>query len=379
MLLVPHRTALFTLQHARAALASGNGSAGPPSSKLSLALAGWVAFDEFMLGLMKNPRMYPADADYDVTAEELRAATEFYRARGWLDDPSGYHRAPPDLVEPVVRAARARGVTFERLTWRSGYQPHEGEPGATRWATFVRNNTAHAWVLRGDESAPWLVCLHGFGMGVAMMDLFAFRAQRLRDELGVNLVMPVMPLHGARRATAFGGVEMMSFQIQNFVLGMAQTMWDVRRILSWVRTQDPSKVGVYGMSLGAYAASLLATLESELDLVIAGAPVSDIPKLFALHAPAKVRARAIAMGLLTELPEGAMRVVSPLASAPVVPKENLAIFAGTVDRMTGPDQAHALWTHWGEPLIEWYHGGHMTFLWSEQVARFVEERLRALA
>ena len=381
LLLVPHRTARFTLEHL-VALRSLNGGAnghGPPLSKLSLSLAGWVAFDEAVLGLMKSPRMYPKETDYEPVVEELRAATAFYDAQGWLTDPVGYHLAPPPLGEPVVRQARARGVAFERLTWRSGYMPRENEPGAERWASYTRNQTAHAWVLRGHPGAPWLVCLHGFGMGVPMMDLFAFRAQHLCEELGVNLVMPVLPLHGARRASAWGGVDLMSFQIQNFVLGMAQAMWDVRRVLSWVRAQGASKVGVYGMSLGAYAASLLATLEPDLDLVIAGAPVSNIPKLFALHAPPKIRVRALDLGLLTTLPECAMKVVSPLARAPVVPRDNLAIFAGTVDRMAGPDQAHTLWKHWGEPTIDWYHGGHMTFLWSVQVARFVEDRLRALA
>ena len=61
----------------------------------------------------------------------------------------------------------------------------------------------------------------------------------------------------------------------------------------------------------------------------------------------------------------------------MVPKERRAIFAGTVDRVIPPVQAHALWLHWDEPRIAWYQGAHQRFLRSEEGREILEDTLRA--
>jgi esterase/lipase len=38
-------------------------------------------------------------------------------------------------------------------------------------------------------------------------------------------------------------------------------MWDIRRILHWIRAQGAPSVGVHGVSLGGYQTALLAALE----------------------------------------------------------------------------------------------------------------------
>jgi hypothetical protein len=75
--------------------------------------------------------------------------------------------------------------------------------------------------------------------------------------------------------------------------------------------------------------------------------------------------------------ERALRVVSPLAAPPLIPKERLFLYAGTGDRMSRPEQAHRLWEHWDRPEIVWYDGSHMTFLWSRVVIEFLDRTLRA--
>ena len=39
------------------------------------------------------------------------------------------------------------------------------------------------------------------------------------------------------------------------------------------------------------------------------------------------------------------------------------------------DQAHRLWAHWDRPNVLWYEGGHLTFLWSGQVTRFLDDAM----
>ena len=96
------------------------------------------------------------------------------------------------------------------------------------------------------------------------MDLAAFRAADLRDRFGVNVLLPVLPLHGPRRIGRLSGDGFFGADIVDMVHAEAQAMWDLRRWLGWIRAQGGSRIGVYGLSLGGYNAALLACLDAEL-------------------------------------------------------------------------------------------------------------------
>jgi hypothetical protein len=132
---------------------------------------------------------------------------------------------------------------------------------------------------------------------------------------------------------------------------------------------------MYGMSLGAYVASLVTALDSWPAVVIAGAPFVDMPELLRYHSPAIVRRRANEAGVLADPLDDVFKVVSPLAMPPQVPKRNLFMFAGIGDRMATPHQAQMLWRHWDRPSILWYEGSHVGFVWSHDVERFIEDAL----
>jgi hypothetical protein len=72
-----------------------------------------------------------------------------------------------------------------------------------------------------------------------------------------------------------------------------------------------------------------------------------------------------------------LRVVSPLALAPRVPRERRFVFAAAADRIVPADQVLDLWRHWERPRIEWYPGAHITFGVHAGVRSVVEEGLRA--
>jgi len=345
---------------------------------VSAALAAQVALDEVVISVMKHPRMYPHRSDYVRGSAETLEAVALFGQNGWLDDPAGYHGRPPPVGYWHLEPARTRGLAYERLTFASGYEPHPGEPGRDRWLAHEANRTAHAWVLRhrhGDR--PWVVCLHGFGMGMPLADFQGFRVGTLYRDLGLNLILPVLPLHGPRRSGGgASGDGFMSFDLIDTVHALAQSAWDVRRIVGWLRsTLGASEVGLYGLSLGAYVTALTASLEDGLACAIAGIPAVDIPDLFAHHAPARLRRRAREHHLLGEESRLVNRVVSPLAMPARVPFDRRFIFAGVGDRMATPTQARRLWEHWDRPRIAWYNGGHVGFFWSREVSQFVQEAL----
>lgn len=345
---------------------------GVPPTRLTPALLGSVVIDETIMALAVGPKRFPRRADYHRVSDELARAQDLFETEGWLDDPKSYHKDPPPLIEPAVTRGWALGHSYERLWWPSGFEPNLGVPGTDRWLAFEANKTASAWVLRHrDRPRPWIVCIHGFGTGPVFMDLFTFRAPYLHEELGVNIATIVLPLHGSRRHSTMNGDGFLGFEFMNSVHGLTQSLWDVRRLLSWVRTQNPTKLGVFGVSLGAMVASLVAGFESELDMMLAGIPVIDFPGLIEHHAPNNLQMRSIEHNILDGTAQSVHKVVSPLAFEPLTPKPARAMFAGLGDRLATTDQARRLWEHWEKPETMWFQGNHIGYLWSDTVWRFV--------
>jgi hypothetical protein len=348
----------------------------PPAARPTPGLALQVAMDELILAAMKSPKRYPHRVDYARVGDEVARGAALFAERGWLDDPTGYHRVPPPLGSPAIERGRALGIRYEHLRFESGYEPHPDEPGRDRWLGLEANRTAHAYVLRHrGPPRPWLVCVHGFGTGSPLADFSAFRVRKLFGALGLNLVLPVLPAHGPRRGATFSGTEMMGFDMMNSVHGLAQAVWDIRRLISWVRAQPATSVGVYGISLGGYTASLLSSVEPGLDVAIAAIPPTDLPALIAHHCPPRLRKRAVEHNLLGRETSRLHRVVSPLAMQPLVPHARRFIVAGLGDRMSTPKQAYRLWLHWDQPEMAWYGGNHVGYFWSRDADRFVADAL----
>jgi hypothetical protein len=351
---------------------------GAEASRPTVGLAAQVLLDEVLIAAMKNPRLFPKEDDYVRAGRDIAAAHRMWEERGWLDRPDRYHVDPPAPTGTMVTRQRALNVAYEHLTFPSGYEPHPGEPGRERWLSYEANRTAHAWVLRHRQPGrPWLVCIHGWGMGSPLMDLRAFRARRLRNELGLNVVVPVLPLHGPRQQPdAHAGDGFMSIDLIDAVHGFAQAARDVRSVIRWIRHHDPTaKVGMYGLSLGGYTAALTASLEDDLACVIAGIPAVDLVDLYRRHSPTSVRRRATGCGALGPKATAVHGVVSPLVLEPKPPRERRYLFAGTGDRMSTAGQARRLWEHWERPRMAWYPGGHVGFFWASDVSRFVEDAL----
>src|SRR5207245_11204950 len=132
------------------------------------------------------------------------------------------------------------------------------------------------------------------------------------------------------------------------VPAMAQAAWNIRRAIRWIRATAGAEtpVGLYGLSLGGYVAALVASLEEDLDCVIAGIPATDIPDLYRRHSSPALRRRALAAGALGPEAIAVHSVVSPLVLRPKLPREGRFVFAGLGDRMSTAEQARRLWRHW---------------------------------
>jgi len=330
--------------------------------------------DRLFLTAMRRPHRYPGPGDLARVGEEIAGAHALYR-NGGPAAPSAFHTAPPPLLSPSIEPAWHPSMRFEWLSFESGYSAAADDPASDRWNNYERNHIAHAWVARhSNPERPWLICTHGLGTGGPYADFAGFRAEMLHHELGLNLLMPVLPLHGPRKPPELPVASLLSYDLLDAFHGVSQAVWDTRRLIQWARAQGATKIGLYGQSMGSYVSALLSGLE-DVEVVIAGIPLCDIPDLFVHHAPLDQRQEAEDNGVLGVRTRELFELVSPLSVTPHTTLENRFIFAGSDDKVSTPEQAERLWEHWGQPGIRWFAGGHVSFFWSSEVAPFVDHRL----
>ena len=345
-----------------------------PLARPTLALAAHALRDEIVLVGLRVRRPLSDPQGFERITGEVVAALGFYGRQGWLDHPEGFFAAPPPLRDVTVTRVTGRRRFYERIVFDSGYAPHRGEPGAERWLGYTASNRGYALILRHREPRPWLVCVHGTEMGRGRVDLKLFRAWDLHERLGLNVILPVLPMHGPRGRGLPKGAVFPGEDVLDDVHATAQGVWDIRRLLSWIRRQEPdSPIGLNSMSLGSCIASLVASLEDCLTCAILGVPVADLVELLGRHARL---ARDDPRRHTIALAEPIGRMVSPLSLGPRVPMQGRFIYAGIADQLVHPRaQTLRLWEHWGRPEIVWYPGGHAGFFRSQPVQRFIRDAL----
>jgi hypothetical protein len=362
---------------ARLALGREKLPGGAPEPPRSLGLAGCVAVDEAVLGLMHYTVSAPPRSESERLARELAEALELFGAQGWLGAPSRYLRCPPPLERAELHALGSRGAArLARLGYDSDYEPDPREPGRARWLGYAATRRGVAWLARHeDASRPWLICLHGYRMGWAGLDLRLFDPARLVGQLGLNLLCPVLPLHGLRRVGARSGDHYLGGRALDTLHAIAQATWELRRLLGWVRAQGAREVGVYGVSLGGYHAALLAALEPELGCVLAGVPLVDVARVLWRHGPPGALAALERAGATRERVGRLLSTVSPLSEPPRLVRERRALYGALGDRIVTPDHIGDLWEHWERPQVQWLAAGHLTFFRDPARARFEREVL----
>ncbi|HVT35829.1 MAG TPA: prolyl oligopeptidase family serine peptidase [Nevskiaceae bacterium] len=346
----------------------------PPvfSSQLDLK----AALDEFVLGYFVLAGRLPSGELVQPMVDAVARLEGIFRERGWEEDPRGFHPAPPPPERTWFEHGRIFGMDYDVLRFDSGYAPEDALPGAALWKSHTRNYQCAVRILRHEgPPRPWIFCIHGYRMGEAWMDFGLFPPQVLHEKLGLNVIQPVLPLHGPRRIGPKSGDHFLDWDLLDLVYAEGQTLWDLRRTLAWLRAQEPdARVGVLGYSLGGYNASLLAAYEKQLDFVIAGIPVTDFSTALWRFIPTQHREFLESHGLTSKRYRDLLRVVSPLQVKPLLDKERLLIYAATGDRIVPPWHPLQLGKHWDVP-ITWYQGSHLSVRRERETRQVLKEAM----
>jgi hypothetical protein len=349
---------------------------GAPAIEMSPQMDARAALDEALLGYFLASARMPGGAEGERLCADAFKLEEALQSLGGLQDPGLFHAQPPAPSDIDSSTHRIYGSNYEELSWDSGYAPDELLPGAAVWRSYRENNQACVRVLRHPgKPRPWLLCIHGYRMGAAWMDLGLFTPKWLHHALGLNIVQPVLPLHGPRRIGLRSGDGYLDGDLLNLVHAQSNALWDLRRTIAWIRHQEEQpRIGVYGVSLGGYNASLLASYEADLDFIVAGIPLVDFATAtWRFMPPAHLRYFE-SLGMNEARYREILRVVSPLARPPLLAPEKLLIFAGTADRLVVPQQPLSLAQHWNT-AITWYQGGHLGLRRAPETAETIREAI----
>ena len=345
--------------------------------EMNAGLAAEIALDEAVVGSLTTVMGVYARSNQAEVGEELEATLDWLRAGGWLNEPAGFHEAPPPLGPAAVANRRIAGLDCEIMRFESEFEPRRGAPGRDRWTGYRNNRTAEVRLVRHPASREWLICVHGLAMGHAQFDLRAMGAGWLHRR-GVNLAFPVLPLHGPRAINPFtSGAGFITGDVCNTLHALTQAAWDLRRLVGWLRDEGAERIGLVGLSLGGYTTALVASLEDDLDCAIAGIPPAEFGTLTCHHASGRALALAREADITPERINVALTPVAPLMLAPRVARDQRFIFGALADRFVPPAQVELLWRHWESPEIEWYAGGHLGFRFHPEVRSFVDRALRA--
>jgi hypothetical protein len=352
----------------------------PPRSPRGPALALAVAADEALLltwdwngriGLSGSPAWLAA---------RLRAAAERNRERGWLEHPEGAHPLPPALEKPSLARVALRGLgSPEHLRYESEYEPADPEARDAYLAARA-NRTAHAWLWRhADGPRPTLICIHGYTGGRVGLDARLFEVGRLQRELGLDVALYVLPLHGPRALGRRSGQGVLGGDPLWTNAAFGQAVWDLRRLAGWLRSEGAPGIGVHGGSLGGYTTALYAALDGRLACAVPLVPVVALARLVWSELAPERRRALEAAGVTETLLDEAWASHAPLRHPPRVAPEGRLIVAGAADRICTPDHARALHEHWGRPALHWFQGSHLVPLGRGGVrlrlAAFLRQRL----
>jgi hypothetical protein len=338
--------------------------------------AGVAADETIRLGLelvrLRNP-----GAEHEQAAAEARVAADRNREQGWLDRPERAHPIPPPLEKPQLVSCRVRGSgAAERLSFASEFEPLDPEV-RDEYLASRRNSIAQATLFRDRRfPRPALIFVHGYGMGWAPLDARVAGVEGLRRDLGLDVALFTLPLHRAR----FPGRRAGSGFLEGYPLWtnavMDQAVWDLRRLVGFLRAEGAPAVGVFGLSTGGLAAAVLASVEEGLACAVAmTAPVSLEALFWRLLGPAR-SAEVRAAGLTPHILKRAWARHAPLRLRLRVPHAARLVVGGLADRIVPPEQVDALWEHWGQPAVHWFPGTHVAWRQVAAIRQCIATHLR---
>jgi pimeloyl-ACP methyl ester carboxylesterase len=264
---------------------------------------------------------------------QLDAAVKLLHRDDFFAD---FSRAPADLV----------------LGSRGRFQFNS--PVVSPWK---RNNIVHGrfFPVSGRwRECPSMVLLHGWNAEVGYWTLFPSLARRL-NQAGINAMLFELPYHSQRKPREREAIRnFLSGDLLHVVLAMHQAIADSRTLVAWLRSQSDAPIGVWGVSLGAWLAGMLACKEQELSLAVLMTPVVRMDRVMA----ELDFCRPLRRHLTAVLPH--LAVLNLDSHRPRLDPENILVVASEHDLFAPIETTEELCRQWREPVLWRPRHGHIS-------------------
>jgi pimeloyl-ACP methyl ester carboxylesterase len=296
------------------------------------------------------------------------------RHGGRLADPAGAF--PAAALPPIAQSQSFRG-RFGEVSW-------------LRYPSVVAGDTAWARVYSpfGVREPPTLIFLHGVSMETEYFLETSDPINALAEE-GVRVVRPEAPWHGRRRLQGcFGGEPVFARGPLGLIALFEAWLAELSVLVAWARATSRGPVAIGGLSLGALASQLAASVahawpaDRRPDALFLAATSGDLMAIAmtgslpaGLGVPDRVRdAGWTREGIARWLP-----LVAP-DSNPVVDPAHIVMLLGTRDDVTPFAGGRALAERWRVPLRNRFVNGrgHFTVLMGLNRDRAPLARLRSV-
>jgi pimeloyl-ACP methyl ester carboxylesterase len=297
-------------------------------------------------------------------------ALRFYEPLARAGDAERVFLPPPKGIAIEARPVTGcsvglRGIQRFELRFASPFKPLN--PAVQPQFDSMHNNAvAHAqhWC-HGDRPRPTLIVIHGFAadspfLNAHILSLAGFYHQ------GYDILLFTYPHHGPRaeRQDLFSGVGLFGRGLLSFTESPLHAIHDLRVFIDYLQARGVEHIGVTGISLGGYTASLLATVDERLSFCIPIVPaVSPIDLFLEWWPTGPLLSRLMrSQGMSVAEMRGLIAVHNPLTYKPLTDGKNVLIIGGAGDRFALPRHLRLLQQHWSGSRLHWFPGSHLIHL-----------------
>ena len=232
---------------------------------------------------------------------------------------------------------------------------------------------------RSDERQT-IVAIHGWTMGDQRVNSLAF-LPGLFYSLGWNVALVELPFHGRRADDTIKDPLFPSVDPVKTCVGMAQAIYDLRKLTAYLRSRGHQRIACVSLSLGAYVGQLWAALE-RLDRAVFIVPLVSMGDL--AWNLAREQGKRGVFGDAPELVSSQGRAFfrdlfrdhCALGRLPLTSEEAMLTLGGRGDQVISRKQMDLLRKNWPHSQFVWLSGGHAAHLQRGEAFSIVREFLK---
>jgi pimeloyl-ACP methyl ester carboxylesterase len=218
---------------------------------------------------------------------------------------------------------------------------------------------------------PTAILLHGWNADVCYQRLFPYLARRL-GRAGLNTAMIELPYHMQRRPPSGPVRDFISSDLSGMLSATRQAIADTRALVHWLAGQGAPLIGLWGFSLGAWLAGLLAEVEPRLGFAVLTTPIARVDRVIA-ELPFCEPIRCGLGGRQVDL--SGLNLAS---HRPRVGSGGILLVESQYDQFAPAETVEELWQAWDKPEIWRASHGHISVLMSVAImgrtVRWIRER-----